>query len=260
MARSLRVNWAAWTDLQRSRGGPLADPFPFLPRGDVRREDAAVLELLVPLTIDDERREIFVQRNGVDLVPPIPYAVLDDAQFGALPRASAQASDATRILRVPLPSAAVAALRTGDTVTWGLRPARRRRDGASHDEPKATFRVVDADASAALAGIDDGTAKQDPRVRALFRARFLGEKGLRTAAAREVVAAAAPVDRTFHLWAVYYDALHGLSGLYDLDLLAQAEALLRARADRPEFRALFPNAPGAAPAATPAMEAAPGSR
>ncbi len=79
---------------------------------------------------------------------------------------------------LPLPEAVLAALKVGDTVTWGLYPSKARvRAG---DKPlTAQFRLVDVDPTAALARVDRALSEEaSPALRGEMKVRALVQLGL----------------------------------------------------------------------------------
>jgi hypothetical protein len=77
-----------------------------------------------------------------------------------------------------VPEAVLAALKVGDTVTWGLYPSKARvRAG---DKPlTAQFRLVDVDPTAALARVDRALSEEaSPALRGEMKVRALVQLGL----------------------------------------------------------------------------------
>ena len=163
LARSLELASVPYfTSGDRARGGGTVL---IRPLGDVRRADLETFEYeLGPNDVDGNVLEF---RRGNDVLSSAPFA--PDHSRGTL----------------PLPDAVRAALKAGDTVTWGLYPTKARlRAGAK--PITAEFRVVDLDPSEALARVDRSLPEEaSPALRGEMRVRALCRLGLERAALDE---------------------------------------------------------------------------
>ncbi|MFO0934497.1 MAG: serine/threonine-protein kinase [Planctomycetota bacterium] len=226
-SRFLRLDWRRWTQLERSRA-MASGPAAFLPRGDVRVEDLDVVEVYVPAGyVSEAKLVVFFARDGVDLVAPLAFP--PDAALDELMAPQAQGA----IVPFPVPEAVRAALKPGDVLTWGLRPARGR--GPATVSTRA--QVVASDAAPALADLDRQLAGQPAALAAVFRSRYLRERGLHTAAARAVLASVPAAERGFYAWLALHDALRGAGVPVDVPAVEAAAAAIKARKGRPAFEA-----------------------
>ena len=229
-ARFLRVDWRRWTRVERERAGPPSVEA-FLPRGDVRVEDLDVVELWVPRAFDgDGKLVVFFARDGVDLAPPLPF--LSEAELDERDRALPRAADGARVA-FPVPAAVRQALKPGDELAWGLRPARGRGPALA----SGRVRVVGEEVSAPLAALEKQLVGQPWQFGAVFRARVLREQGLHTAAARVLLASVPAAERGAYAWLALHDALRGAGVPQELPEVKEAAAALRARRGLPVLAA-----------------------
>ncbi len=224
-ARFLRMDWRRWTGLEKSRAGP-NEVAACLPRGNVRLEDLDVVEFSVPMASSSTTPLVlFFARDGVDLVPPRPFPPEETLAFGD-----------EGLTSLPVPAEVRAALRVGDTLQWGVRPARPQ--GFTPPGPGvARVKIVEKDLAAALVSIDARLARQRPDVVAVFRSRLLRDQGLPTAAVRAVTSAVRPAARGFYAWLALYDALRTAGVPNDLPLVVAAHDAVEARRATDAFRA-----------------------
>jgi predicted Ser/Thr protein kinase len=225
-ARFLRMDWKRWAQLEVTRAVPMA-PAVFLPRGDVRVEDFDTVELYVPAGYSTaEKLVVFFARDGADLVAPTAFPP-DDALDALIPPRAQGAR-----VPFPVPAAVRAALRPGDVVVWGLRPVR----GHGGATTSARVRVVESTAAAALEDLDRRLEGQPRQLAAVFRARYLRETGLHSAAAR-VLAAVPAAERGFYAWLALYDAFRGAGVPSELPDVKAAHLAVEARQGLPAFAA-----------------------
>ncbi|MBL9086388.1 MAG: serine/threonine protein kinase [Planctomycetia bacterium] len=229
-SRFLRLDWRRWARLETDRGPALSAPIAFLPRGDARVDDLDVVEVYVPGGwVREGKLVVFFTRDGVDLAPPVPFPD-DEVLDGLMPKGVPGA-----VVSIPVPDAVRAAVRPGDEVAWGVRPARGR--GASLTSTRVRVVAGDPDLRAALEQLDSRLAGQPAALAAVFRSRYLRERGFPTAAVRTLRAAVPEADRGFYVWLALHDALRGAGVPLDVPEVAAAVAALRARKGQPVFEA-----------------------
>ncbi len=225
-ARFLRMDWRRWTQLERNRA-PGSGPAAFLPRGDVRIDDLDVVEVYVPAAyVSEEKLVVFFAREGVDLVAPLPFP--PDSALDAFMAPKAQGA----IVPFPVPAAVRAALKPGDVLTWGLRPARGRGPATV----PARAQVVASDAAPALADPSARLGGATRRAVGRLPRAVPARAGCTPAAARVVLASVPVAERGFYAWLALHDALRGAGVLLEVPAV-EAAAAIKAHKGRPAFEA-----------------------
>jgi len=226
-ARFVRLDWRRWAELENTRAAA-NEVAAVLPRGNVRLSDLDVVELAVPRERNpDTPLVLFFARDGVELVPSRPFPPEETLVLGG---------DDGETATFPVPAEVRAALRVGDTLQWGVRPARPQ--GFAPPGPGvARAKIVEQDPDAVLATLEVRLAKQPPDVVAVFRSRLLRDQGLPTAAARAITSVVPRAARGFYAWLALYDALRGAGVPTDLPVVTAAHDAVEARKATDAFRA-----------------------